>query len=293
MSRLPKGAERSSCQANASGCGDLDVFQFASDNLEMAEWSGGTSNAVPMSKQTLTQIYTCAITNWNQVPGDSNSGTIIPVIPQSGSGTRNFFESDLGLSDTTVTNDTYSASNTSGCIQVSEEHDPTGITHAHQPGSSTLDPKDAIEPFSVGRALLAASGYFGNSQEAPGDFAITPINGCTNVSSSWTSAGYQSDQGYCGTTPPAGATYNTVNGGTPLLAADNNPVYNSTRGLFFVVRDVDLNSNSVFQPGGTKNFVNTLFNGTTSFIAKSSNQGLIKAAFLVPDYSALGHLTAG
>ncbi len=278
-SRLPKPTEQTNCSNNASGCGGLHVFQFASDNLEIAKWTGGTSNAVPLSKADLVGIYECTITKWNSIPGNSggSANTIIPVIPQSGSGTRNFFEADLGITDT----------NLGTCVETSEEHDPTGITHAVKQGTTTLDPADAIEPFAVARARLAASGYFNNGPEPASDFAIGLITGCSGVSSAWLANGDTADQGFCGATDTTDPNQ-PANGGTPINAQDGNAIYDSVRGLFFVVRDVDLTSTTPFQPGSTKNFAQVLFSGSTSFIAKSANQPLIRAAFLVPSYHDLG-----
>jgi ABC-type phosphate transport system substrate-binding protein len=284
-SRLPKGSEQTNCSNNSTGCKGLHVYEFAQDNLEMAKWTGGTSNvpAAGLSISELQSIYKCTITTWNALPGNSggSGSTIIPVIPQSGSGTRNFFLADLGTGGTSLT--------PGSCVHTSEEHDPTGITHATQTGSTTFDPADAIEPFSVGRARLAASGYFANSQEPTSDFAIGLITGCSGVSGSWA---YGADDGFCGATD-SGDTNQLANGGTPLTAGDGNAVYDSTRGLFFIVRDADLTSTTSFQPGAGKNFAQVLFEGSGNYIQRSSTASLIKAAFLVPNYHDLGDDSAG
>ncbi|HTW18939.1 MAG TPA: substrate-binding domain-containing protein [Mycobacteriales bacterium] len=283
-SRLPKGAEQSACAA-ITDCGGLHVFQFATDNLEIAK-SSVSFNGFPLSGAMLLYIYSHCDGNqgveWSEVPGapaGASNNHIIPVIPQSGSGTRNFFESDIGLSDTTVTNST--------CIRVSEEHDPTGITLATQPGSTTNDAADAIEPFSVGKIKLIQSGYYANSQEPASNFNIALISGCTS-----------GDQ-----TPNCpSADQNKAN--------DGNPVYDSTRGLYFIARDFDLNltpgsgaclsaPDSTYgecqpsQPGGTKNWVNDLFKGSGSWIARSIQAPDIEAAGLTPNYQDLGDASSG
>ena len=278
--RLPKTSEQSACQG-ISGCGGLHVFQYATDNLEIAT-AGGTTNAFPLSKAQLLYIYSnCDSTNnklgvtWSSVPGapaGASSDHIIPVIPQSGSGTRNFFESDLGISDTTVTNST--------CIRVSEEHDPTGIT-------LSSNPADAIEPFSVGKATLIKDGYYANSQEPLANFNIALLSGCTS-----------------GDKTPSCPTADQTK------ASDGNPVYDSTRGLYFIARDFDLSltpgSGSCAsggadasydqckpsQPGGTKNWVNDLLQGSTAWIARASNASDITAAGFTPNYQDLGDASA-
>jgi ABC-type phosphate transport system substrate-binding protein len=274
MSRLPSngsGSEEATCDANASGCGGLHVYRFATDQLELAVWSGGTTNAPALSINQLATIYGASTPNcktWASVgvTGAAATNPIIPVIPQSGSGTRNFFLADLVAAVPTFT--------LGNCAVVSEEHDPTGITHAISTNSAlntvtypntypghSFDPADAIEPFSAARITLingqAASAtfptgvpaYFANSGEEPKDFAVK------------------------------------LNSGTPT---DSNPLYNATRGVYFVVRQVDVTSTVKMEPGGTKNFVQTLFSGGGSLIGNASNAALIQAAGFTPNYKDCG-----
>jgi ABC-type phosphate transport system substrate-binding protein len=252
-SRLPKASENSTCQSNPN-CGGLHVFQFATDALAMGKWSGGTSNAVPLSAAQLKTIYSCGGTGpsgavlWNAVGGTSPD-PIDAVIPQSGSGTRNFFLADIGLSAP------------GACVRTSQEHDPTGITKA-------VNPADAIEPFSVGRLKLIQANYFTNTQEPASDFQVADV-----------------------TT------------GTP---SDSGAVYNSAHGVYFIARDHDLNavaanfdptspdpSLHAAQPGGTSNWVQTLFLGSTSWIARSTNAPLIASAGFTAGYQDLGDATSG
>jgi hypothetical protein len=108
---------------------------------------------------------------------------------------------------------------------------------------------DAIGPMSTGRASLLNSGYCGA--------------GSQNVIKLLTGTG----------------------------------TYATTRGLFILVRQRDVTANSVasggglpfpWQAGGTKNWVATMFSGTTSWIGRPSNAALITAAGLTPSYSDLG-----
>src|SRR5262249_4444145 len=73
-----------------------------------------------------------------------------PLIPQSGSGTRNFFLADLQAANggTAIT--------LGGCVRTVQEHDPTGIW-------ADPSPADTIEPFSTGKISLINSGYFANA----------------------------------------------------------------------------------------------------------------------------------
>jgi ABC-type phosphate transport system substrate-binding protein len=86
--------------------GDTDTFiSLAHDAIN---WSypkvSGETNPQPASLTLadLVEIYTCKWTNWNQVPGDTNNDPIVPVLPQSGSGTRSTFLGALGISSTTT-----------------------------------------------------------------------------------------------------------------------------------------------------------------------------------------------
>lgn len=64
--------------------------------------------------------------------------------------------------------------------------------------------------------------------------------------------------------------------------------YNVTRGLYVLVRESDVNSATPWQVGSTRNWVKTLFSGSTSWIARSANAPLIASAGVTPAYSDLG-----
>jgi hypothetical protein len=127
----------SAAQAPAAKFG-LDSVEVATDTLPMLKDT--TSNAVPLSTAELTSIYsanTCP--TWNSLPGNAGGSatTIIPIIPQVGSGTRSFFLTQLGLS----------APGACAASFTAEENDPTAITQQARPA-------DAIEPISQGRLNL-------------------------------------------------------------------------------------------------------------------------------------------
>jgi hypothetical protein len=90
--------------------------------------------------------------------------------------------------------------------------------------------------------------------------------------------------GYCGA-----ASQNVIK----LLSGAG--TYSTTRGLFILVRQRDVADHTgvggipvPWQVGGTKNWVETLFSGPTSWVARGANNPLIAAAGLVPSYSDLG-----
>ena len=113
----------------------LFAFPFAKDTLALA--TASTSNApATISPADMVRIYSGAVTNWSQLGG--TAGVIAPKIPQTGSGTRDFFVAQLkaanGGSDVTL----------APTVTEVQEHDDAPIK---------ADP-NAVAPFSVGRAGL-------------------------------------------------------------------------------------------------------------------------------------------
>jgi ABC-type phosphate transport system substrate-binding protein len=119
----------------------------------------------------------------------------------------------------------------------------------HDPTNIESD-ADAIAPFSTGRFNLLQSGYL------------------------------------------SAANQNVVT----LLGGTN--TYSTTRGLYVIVRQRDVTDTTgpisasgiafPFQAGGTKNWVQTLFSGTTSWIARNANAALISSAGVTKSYADLG-----
>ncbi len=85
---------RSSSALNATEVSaNLQAFPFALDTLGVAV-DGTTSNApAKLTGAQILAIYKGTTTNWSDVGG--SNGTIKPYIPQSGSGTRSFFDAQL------------------------------------------------------------------------------------------------------------------------------------------------------------------------------------------------------
>jgi len=239
MSRLPNGTEEGNCPTSGA-CGGLHVYQIATDNLAIATRSaafGGTNAPAALTASQLVDIYQCTSTKWTDVGGASGN-TIHPLIPQSGSGTRNFFLADLQAANggTAIT--------LGSCVRTVQEHDPTGIW-------VDPSPADAIEPFSTGKISLINSGYFANA-------------GYTNASGK--------------------NAYST--GFLTTLSGAN--AYNSSRGMYLAIRNADLNSTAIFQPGGTQNWAKTLVAGATSYFARSAQGPQIVAAGFTQAYKDCG-----
>jgi hypothetical protein len=268
----------------AFGTGGADAAQVGTDPLAIL--STGTAganptNAVPLSASQLNTIYSCTqspaggvghTTEWVDVGGTSTD-SIIPVLPQLGSGTRSRFLSDISLTTPGT------------CVKTAEENDPTYLT-------TTSNPDDTIEPMSGGRLNLflgnlgtggsnGVGGYFKDPScifKATTPTACVSPNNTISVSDTkfWTTG-----------TPSAGGA-----------------ILNDQRPLYIYFRDSDVNSTTAFEPGSTLNWVRSLFYnpcsgaghttgcvtiGTTTygpggvpFYQTSSGQALIAAAGVDP-----------
>jgi hypothetical protein len=237
-SRLPTSAEDNSAAAVAFG--GIHVVKLGTEGLQVAELKTG-SNAVPLTALQLYHVYQqdAGYTTWNGAGiGGTSSDTIVPIIPQSGSGTRSTFLSDIetaaGQSSITL----------GPTVKVSEENDPTAIT-----SGNFGTPADAIVPFSGSRLNLFDANYFHNP--------ATPYPGGPAVSAD-------------------------------IKMLTGSGAYDDNRGLYVVFRQSDLASASPFQPGGTKNLIQTLFSGSSAYFKSGAGQALVAAAGATPGYSDCG-----
>lgn len=144
---------RSSSSLNASNgeATNLTQFPFAVDGLKMAVSGLAASNApASLAAADIVKIYDGTYKKWGDIPGYSGPAPdtfIQPKTPQSGSGTRSFFDSELKAANggTAVVY----ATSSPGYLGVQEvqEHDPSPIA-----GNV-----NAIGPFSTARAQTLAN----------------------------------------------------------------------------------------------------------------------------------------
>jgi hypothetical protein len=180
-SRLPKtgtGSETSLCDGNATGCGGFNIYRMGTDTLQIAKDTAASNDTFNLTPTQLLNIYECnpGFTHWNDSGignGTGSSDLVVPIIPQSGSGTRNDFLASLASVNGGVT----PTPNTAVCVQTAQEHDPAGITAAHSFGGSTPESADAIEPFSLARVNLINSGYFANAGVAANQVSLVSGTG--------------------------------------------------------------------------------------------------------------------
>jgi ABC-type phosphate transport system substrate-binding protein len=136
-------ARSSSGLSPAEVADDLQQSPFAVDGLELAASASSTNAPATISNADMVGIYQGTITKWNQVSGNSagSSATIVPLIPQAGSGTRSFFEAQLKKYNEGT------AVKLGASVKETQEHSDADIKS---------DP-NAIAPFSTGRAKSTPS----------------------------------------------------------------------------------------------------------------------------------------
>jgi len=111
--------------------GGVAFAALAGDAVTWSHPAVNTAAPATLTPAQLASIYTCAVTNWNQVGGGNQA--IVPFLPQSGSGTLSFFLAAIG-----VTTPGPCVSNDNNLLEENE-----GV-------NKVLQSPDAIFPYSVG-----------------------------------------------------------------------------------------------------------------------------------------------
>lgn len=149
---------RSSRVKNPATDGNLQFVPFATDGVTWATFPRVVGGAIFNAPKDLTtaqlkSIYECSVTNWNQVGG--RSAPIAPFLPQSGSGTRSFWLSAIGV--TTV----------GPCVdQTVQENSGEAIPVASRP--------NAILPYSIAKYIAQTAGV---SEDLRAGAVLRNING--------------------------------------------------------------------------------------------------------------------
>jgi ABC-type phosphate transport system substrate-binding protein len=138
-------------------------------------------------------------------------------------------------------------------IKTVEQNDPTAITAASSPA-------DAIVPFSSARLKLYDNHYFRDPSTV-----------------------------FPGSSSPIDPGVDALTGSSP----DSGSAYSSTVKHYVIFRQSDLSSATPWQPGSSKNWVQTLFSGGTPFAKSTAGLADIAAAGTTPAYSDLGNVSSG
>jgi hypothetical protein len=144
------------------GVGSMTYIPFATDAVSFATL-GTTSVGHKLAKSDLLAIY-----SKNGTPGTA-SCIFRPLLPTFGSGTRGFFLTSIGLTDTVIG----TAGGPGTCVV-----DTIGGTNIEENDGSVLTLGTQIIPFSVAQYFAQAAGATGNilGRSAIGaiDFSATP-----------------------------------------------------------------------------------------------------------------------
>jgi hypothetical protein len=290
-----------------------------------------TTHAVALSAQQLSKIYganstgtngfgTTGCPTWGDVgvTGANATSTILPLLPQFGSGTRSYF---LGIMSPALTEATVG-----NCTRTVEENDPEAI-------DASSSPADAIEPISgarlnmflglnglgnnnlTGTGTTAGLKYFVDPSCVYGDNTVTTAQGGnTGLGTAASSCG--ATQTASGSLAKAAAlSPNVAPFKTAGTASDANAIWIGNRPLYIYVKTADISSSAQFQAGINQNKIRaTLANpcsgtsqqghvyvandplcstvggvtygqGGQPYIATAAGQALISAAGINPSYS--------
>jgi ABC-type phosphate transport system substrate-binding protein len=171
---------------------DNPTFEYYAFALDAVTWGSPSLQApATMTVQNLRDIYNCVITNWNQLPG-GGTGQIQRFMPQTGSGTRSFFISNVlnGIDPDTVSNANCPANkdtmeeNTGTDLYTPNPLDPSG-------GNSALY-QNAIVPYSAGKFVFQATNSTNPTLDVRGGIRPggltqggTPVYGVRWTGSAW------------------------------------------------------------------------------------------------------------
>ncbi|MFE6049674.1 PstS family phosphate ABC transporter substrate-binding protein [Kitasatospora sp. NPDC056446] len=154
---------RSSRSPQASDPTTDDFVALAKDAVAWAAPAGGNAPA-NLTTQNLKDIYTCAVSTWDQIDPSLPNATIKPFLPQTSSGTRSFFLTTIG-SGVAVT--------PGACV--------TSGTQENQGSDTALSDVNALVPYSV--AHYVGQVYFGQGTGADvqGPLTIRSVNSVAPV----------------------------------------------------------------------------------------------------------------
>jgi len=254
-------------RSSANGTNTLfDSLQIGNDPLGML--TSSTSHAAKaLSLAQVKAIYQCTVTDWSSVGG--TAGTIKPLIPQAGSGTRNYFLQQLG-------------NITPGpCVTAVEENDPEAI-------DASGDAINAVEPMSQSRLFLFQGKLSDGTDNGVGGYFHDPS--CDGLSIKVACGGTGTASG--ASTPTLAPNVKLWTAADPA-PSDSAAVFFPTRPLYIYFRHADITSTVKFQPGSTLNWIQTmLFNpgGATPYFCTGAGQALIAASGIDPacTYTASG-----
>ncbi len=156
--------------------GDLPTDDFVALAKDGVSWAGNATGYAPANLTTadLRAIYTCAITNWDQITDipayTAPNATINAYLPRVDSSTRTFFLKAINNGTSLVPG---------ACVQAAtpEQNEGTDPVFA--------DPS-AITPYSAGHYIGQVYGGHSSGSDAPGNLTLRSIDGINPIASTHT-----------------------------------------------------------------------------------------------------------
>ena len=274
---------RSSRARSSTDPNTISFITLGGDAVSVATQPGSHAPANGITTSVLTGIYNCTITKWNQIPGNSGgaSSTIVPMLPQNGSGTRSFFLGAIGLGTGT--------SGPGACVSTSDTAQGTGhlgdnTLQENQGVAPSLNTNKAnvIFPFSVAKYIA----------EKFHSASCGTISACNSAPNNCHPTGTQNKFG-CNT--HGTMNLSRINNTAPTVGSGGNTKVNPkftaafTRFVFDVVENPPGVTTPVVPPAMAKYFGPTGFTCTNT----TAKNDLKKYGFLVlPPGTTAGHCGA-
>ena len=240
------------------GPGGIQFVALGKDAVTYA--TNATTNApANLTTAQLNGIYSCSITNWNQVGG--KNAPIKAELPQTSSGTRAFFLTAIGLG----------TSGPGGCVDSTAEENE-GV-------NPVLAGPNVIFPFSIGK-YLAEKFHSAKCVNAK----------CTGSPACHPKAG----QNRFGCDTHGNMVLRNINGTKPTTGTGAKTVINAhftpkfVRTVFIVVRFSTSTSNHI--PKALQPFFDSAHSGTKGWVCASAaaHQDLINYGFLPTPFCGTG-----
>jgi len=141
---------RSSSGRASTDPNTISYITLGGDAVTVATQPGSHAPANLLTTAALTGIYNCTIRKWNQIVGNSGgaTSTIVPMLPQDGSGTRKFFLGALGLTAPGACVSTSKTAQGSGHVNDNTLEENEGVAP-----SLNTNKTNVIFPFSVAKYI--------------------------------------------------------------------------------------------------------------------------------------------
>ena len=150
--------------------GPLLYIPFGRDALAYAHTGGTNASFDDVDQATLKGMFECTITQ-------SGGVTVVPVIPQAGSGTRKDWLRKIGATETSM-----QEVSEGGCVQVGQEHDTKNLANGD------AFPANAVTPMSAAQWVAQNTGA-GIDRIGAGAKIGTPVAGTSAGHGHWRSDG--------------------------------------------------------------------------------------------------------